>query len=177
MRVFLYKLLNFFRFFQLFFKDFKYFSRYKDQTAIKSFATGKIIPVEKHTSYQVKHNMMNAKFNVLLSEGTVHAPFDCEIIDVTSDYSTIIIKSKEAFNYAIYLDKSAQFIIKDNHYLNLKVGTIFFEGQKILSLNIDQVYTNGYLPILSFCIFQDFDYTKVFYGKVTACSTPAFIYF
>ncbi len=171
------RIKNFSRFFQLYLNNFKNLSRYKDHTTINALANGKIIPVEQHTSFQVKHNMMNAKFNILISDGAIHAPFDCEVIDISNDYSTIILKSKEAYNYAIYLDKSANYLVKDNQYLALKVGTQLYENQNFLNINIDQVYANGYLPIISFCIFQDFDYTKVFYGKATACTTPAFIYF
>ncbi len=161
----------------LYIENFRSFSRYKANTKINSIATGKIIPVEKHTSHQVKHNMMNAKFNILLSESAVHVPFDCEIVDVSVDFSTIILKSKEAYNYAIYIDKCARFIKQDLESIHLKKGTQFFKNQKLFDIDIDQVYVNGYLPIISFCIFQDFDYSKVFYGNTTACTNTAFIYY
>ncbi len=168
---------NFSSFLLIYIENFRSFSRYKGNTKINAIATGKIIPVEKHTSYQVKHNLMNAKFNILLSEGSIYVPFDCEIVDVSADFSTIILKSKETYNYAIYIDKCARFIKQDTESIHLKKGTYLLENQKLFDIDIDQVYTNGFIPIISFCIFQDFDYSRVFYGKTTACTNTAFIYY
>ncbi len=168
---------KFYRFLLIYIQNFRSLSAYKYNTKINSIATGKIIPVEKHTSLHVKHNMMNAKFNILLREGAIYVPFDCEVVDVSVDFSNIIFKSKEAYYYSIYIDKCARFIKQDIDTLNLHKGTRLLENQKLFDIDVKKVYTSGYLPIISFCIFQDFDYSKVFYGETTACTNTAYLYY
>ncbi len=152
-------------------------SLYKERISISSIATGKIIPAEKHTSLHVKNNIMNAKFNILLSEGSVYVPFDCEIVEISKDLSTIILKTNEPYHYAIYIDKCCKYLKNNIDYSNFEKGYKFSNNQRIFNIDINAVYKNGYLPIVSFCIFSDFEYQKILYGNTIACSNTALIYY
>ncbi len=170
-------LKSFITYLDIYKSNFKNFGRYKDRIAINSIATGTIIPVEKHTSFQVKHHMMNAKYNILLSEGSVYVPFDCEVVEVSSDLSTVILKTKEPYLYAIYIDKCSKFLTNDFDCAIPQKDHVLFEYQKIFNVDLEAAYANGHLPIVSFCILQDFEYTKVFYGKTKACSNTSILFY
>lgn len=153
------------------------FNIYKTKKTIPSIATGTIMSSEKHSSIHVKHHMTNSKYNILLKETGIYIPFDCEISNISDDYSTIFLKPNETLKYAIYLDKSSLFIRDDDFFSKLKEGVKYKKYDKLININISKVYDSGYLPIISFCIFEDFDYVKVFYGEAIACTNTALLFY
>ncbi len=165
-------LVFFFKIFNL-----RHFSHYKNNSTISSIATGTILPVEQHNSIHIKNNLMNIKFNILLKDGSIYVPFNCKIVSISPDYSTIILETTETYKFAIYIDNCCKFLKASHDFENLKVGYLLTENQKIFNIDIEAVYANGYLPIVSFGIFQDFEFTKVFYGKTTACVNKALLYY
>ncbi len=164
-------------YFKAFLHHFQDLSRFKENQKSRSIATGTILPVEKHPSLHVKYGFMNTKYNIRLTHGAIFVPFNCEIVEISHDYSTILLKSMYSYHFVIYLDNCAKFINSDNDFSKLKKGMMFNAKEKLLEIDYERCYANGYLPIVSFCINQDFDYMKVFYGKSIACETYALLYF
>ncbi len=164
-------------YFITFLKHFQNLSTFKENQKLRSIGTGIITPVSKHPSLHLKHGLMNAKYNIRLTKGDIHVPFSCEIIEISPDYSSIILKSLYSYYFVIYLDKCSLFLDENTDFSKLKKGMMFSAKEKILSISIEECYANGYLPIVSFCINQDFDFMHVFYGKTVACENYALFYF
>ncbi len=173
----LYNLKFSFFYFKTFLQHFQDLSKFKENQKLRSIGTGVIMPVEKHPSLHVKHGLMNAKYNIKLTEGNIYVPFNCEIVNISQDYSTILLKSLHSYHFVIYLDKCSMFLDESTDFYKLKKGMMFQSKEKLLSIDCQKCYANGCLPIVSFCINQDFDFMKVFYGNTVACENYALLYF
>ncbi len=164
-------------YFITFLKHFQNLSTFKENQKLRSIGTGVITPVDKHPSLHIKHKLMNAKYNIRLTKGEIFVPFDCEIAEISPDYSSVILKSIYSYYFVIYIDKCCLFLDETTDFSKLKKGMMFSSKEKLLSIDIEDCYANGYLPIVSFCINQEFDFMKVFYGKTVACENFAIFYF
>ncbi len=164
-------------YFVTFLQHFQDISKFKENQRLRSIGTGIITPVVNHPSLHVKYGLMNSKYNIRLTEGDIYVPFDCEIESISSDKSTILLKSLYSYYFVIYLDKTALYLDESTDLSKLKKGMMFTAKEKLLTIDCDKCYANGCLPIVSFCINQNFDFMKVFYGKTVACENYALFYF
>ncbi len=150
---------------------------FKSHKIVKSIGTGIIMPPQKHPSEHVKYGLFNSQYSLLLQEGDIFVPFDCRILSVSSDYSSIILTSKDNVFFTIYLDNCCKYIVKDSHYTNLNKDVFLRTGDKLFTLDIDACYLNGRLPIIAFCMTGRYAYSKVYFGQTYARDTNSLIYF